>query len=117
MAIGGYNGKYNYLDAVEGLLGDNAHTWRPLAPLPIPLSVRSAVFFRQRILVTGGQTIEGNLTSHMFAFRPPTMRGSGQWSRLKPKLPKPLYPVCVVAFGKEIFLIGQSPRMSRLTCV
>ncbi len=54
VAIGGLND--NYLVVVEGLLGDNANNWRPLAPLPTPLAVRSAVFFRERILVTGGTT-------------------------------------------------------------
>ncbi len=117
VAIGGLNN--NYLDVVEGLLGDNANNWRPLAPLPTPLEVRSAVFFRERILVTGGRTTCDTDTSRMFAFRPPTLRvgGSGQWSRLKPELPVPLYPTCVVTCAKEIFLIGESQRVSRLAIV
>ncbi len=117
VAIGGFNGKY--LDVVEGLLGDNAPTWRPLAPLPTPLEVRSAVFYRERILVTGGGTTGFTFTSNMFAFRPPTLRvgGSGQWSRLKPELPAPRYPTCVAACAKEIFLIGKSQRVSRLAIV
>ncbi len=111
VAIGGYcNG--NYLDVVEGLMGDSANNWRPLAPLPTPLHLRAAVLFRQRILVAGGQTQCGNLTSDMFAFDLPTLGGSGQWTRLKPKLPKPAYPVCVVAWGKEIFLVGKPLRVS-----
>ncbi len=107
VAIGGYNGNGSYLDAVEGLLGDSANNWRPLAPLPTPLAVRTAVFFRQRILVAGGETTGNTLTSDMFAFDPPTLGGSGQWTRLKPKLPKPLYPTCVVACRKEVFLVSK----------
>ncbi len=121
VAIGGSDGNYNgnYLDVVEGLLGDSANNWRPLAPLPTPLAVRSTVFFRERILVTGGQTTDTTLTSNMFAFRPPTLRvrGSGQWSRLKPELPEPLFPTCVVTCAKEIFLISKSQRVSRLAIV
>ncbi len=75
VAIGGYS-KGNYLDVVEGLLGDSANNWRPLAPLPTPLSLRGAVFFRQRILVAGGETTGGTFTSDMFAFDPPTLGGS-----------------------------------------
>ncbi len=117
VAIGGSDD--NYLVVVEGLLGDNANNWRPLAPLPTPLMVRSAVFFRERILVTGGRTTGGTYTSNMFAFRPPTLRvgGSGQWSRLKPELPASLSPACVVTCAKEIFLIGESQRVSRLAIV
>ncbi len=116
VAIGGYS-KGSALDVVEGLLGDSANNWRPLAPLPTPLHLRAAVFFRQRILVTGGTTTGGNETSNMFAFNPPTLGGSGQWTRLKPKLPKPAYPVCVVAWGKEIFLVGRPLRVSFLAFV
>ncbi len=111
VAIGGYKGKA--LDAVEGLLGDNAHNWRPLAPLPSALHVYGAVFYRQRILVAGGYTLDGNLTPDMFAFHPPTLGGIGQWSRLKPTLPKPVYPACMVAWGREIFLVGKPLRASR----
>ncbi len=112
VAIGGYNNKSNYLDVVEGLLGDSANKWRPLAPLPTPLNLRGAVLFRQRILVAGGKTTGGTFTSDMFAFDPPTLGGSGQWTRLKPKLPIPTSPVCVVAWGKEIFLVGKPLRVS-----
>ncbi len=106
VAIGGYcNG--SYLDVVEGLFGEDMHNWRPLAPLPTPLAVRTAVFFRQRIFVAGGETTGNTLTSDMFAFDPPTLGGSGQWTRLKPQLPKPVYPTCVVACGKEVFLISK----------
>ncbi len=115
VAIGGLD--YNYLDVVEGLLGDSANNWRPLAPLPTPLRLRGAVLFRQRILVAGGTTTGGNETSNMFAFNPPTLGGSGQWTRLKPKLPKPAYPVCAVAWGKEVFLVGKPLRVSRLASV
>ncbi len=113
VAIGGQDGEAR-LDVVEGLLGDSANNWRPLAPLPTPLGLRAAVFFRQRILVAGGDTTGGNDTSNMFAFDPPTLGGSGQWTRLKPQLPNPAYPVCVVAWGKEIFLVGKPLRVSRL---
>ncbi len=112
VAIGGLD--YNYLDVVEGLLGDSANNWRPLASLPTPLALLAAVFFRQRILVAGGAITGGNETSNMFAFDPPTLGGSGQWTRLKPQLPKPAYPVCVVAWGKEVFLVGKLLRVSRL---
>ncbi len=64
--------------------------------------------------MTGGDTTGGTFTSDMFAFDPPTLGGSGQWTRLKPKLPEPAYPVCVVAWGKEVFLVGKPLRVSRL---
>ncbi len=115
VAIGGYNG--SALDVVEGLLGDSANNWRPLAPLPTPLQLRAAVFFRQRILGAGGETTGNTLTSDMFAFDPPTLDGSGQWTRLKPKLPKPAFPVCLVAWGSEIFLVGKPLRVPRLASV
>ncbi len=115
VAIGGYNGKY--LDAVEGLLGDSANNWRPLAHLPTPLSVRGAVLFRQRILVAGGAPTGDTYTSDMFAFDPPTLGGVGQWTRLKPKLPKSAYPICVIAWGKEIFLVGKPLPVFRLASV
>ncbi len=115
VAIGGYKG--SALDVVEGLLGDSAKNWRPLAPLPTPLHLRGAVFFRQRILVAGGTTTGGTFTSDMFAFDPPTLGGSGQWTCLKPQLPKPAFPVCVVAWGKEVFLVGKPLRVSFLAFV
>ncbi len=117
VAIGGYKGNGNYLDIVEELLGDSANNWRPLAPLPTPLHLRAAVFFRQRILVAGGTTTGGTDTSDMFAFDPPTLGGSGQWTRLKPKLPNPAFPACVVAWGKEVFLVGKPLRVSFLAFV
>ncbi len=112
VAIGGYKSKGSYIDVVEGLLGDSANNWRPLAPLPTPLHLSAAVLFRQRILVAGGTTTGGTLTSDMFAFDPPTLGGSGQWTCLNPKLPIPIFPVCVVAWGKEVFLVGKPLRVS-----
>lgn len=116
VAIGGYDND-RYLDAVEGLLGDNAHNWRPLAPLPSPLRLRGAVVFRQRILVIGGRTTGGTFTTDMFTFNLPTLEGTGQWSRLNPTLPKPAYPACVVAWGNAIFLIRKLLRVLSLFVV
>ncbi len=116
VAIGGRS-KGKYLDNVEGLLEDNAHNWRTLAPLPIPLAMRSAVLFRQRILVSGGQTTGNTFISDMFAFHPPTSGDRGQWSRLKPMLSKPAFPSSVVTWGKEVFLVGMIIRVSYLASV
>ncbi len=110
VAVGGYKG--TALDVVEGLFGDDAHKWRPLAPLPSPLNVNGVVFFRQRLLVAGGDIADGNYTSNMLAFNPPTLGGSGQWSCLKPQLPNPVYPACAVVWGREVFLVGKPFRES-----
>ncbi len=76
IAIGGYN--CDYTDVVESLDGEGATEWRRLAPLPLPLdSLGGGVYFKQRVLVVGGQTTGGADTSAMLAFTPPTAGGLG----------------------------------------
>ncbi len=70
IAIGGYNG--DYIDVVESLDGEGAMEWRRLAPLPLPLQSRGGVYFKQRILVVGGETTGDAKTSSVLAFTPPT---------------------------------------------
>ncbi len=53
IAIGGHNCS-NQMDVVECLDGEGATEWRRLAPLPLHLSSRGGVYFKQRILVVGG---------------------------------------------------------------
>ncbi len=79
IAIGGYNG--DHIDVVECLDGEGATEWRRLAPLPLPLvaSPGGGVYFKQRILVVGGNTTGFKYTSATLAFTPPTARGLGQW--------------------------------------
>ncbi len=91
IAIGGYNG--NWLDVVECLDGEGAMEWRRLAPLPLTLaSLGDGVYFKQRILVVGGDTTGGARISDMFTFNPSTAGGPGQWVTLKPTLQRPEYP-------------------------
>ncbi len=105
IAIGGFN--ENYLDVVECLGGEGATEWRRLAPLPIPLNSRGGVFFKQRILVIGGQTTGYAKTSAVLAFHPPTAGGLGQWVTLKPALPRPEYPRHITVCGNSLFLVSK----------
>ncbi len=104
-AIGGYNG--DYIDVVECLGREGAMEWRRLAPLPIPLSSRGGVYFKQRILVVGGETTGAAFTSDTLAFTPPTAGGLGQWVTLKPKLPRPEYPRHITVCGNSLYLVSK----------
>ncbi len=86
IAIGGFNG--DHIDAVEYLAGEDASEWRRLAPLPLPLSSRGSVCFKQRVLVVGGDTTGNADTPIMLALHLHTARGPGQWVKLKPQLPR-----------------------------
>ncbi len=101
VAIGGYNGNHN--DVVECLDGEGAIDWRRLAPLPLPLaSPGGCVYFKQRILVVGGQTTGGAKTSATLAFTPPTAGGLGHWVTLKQTLPSPQYPRHIAICGNNL---------------
>ncbi len=104
IAIGGYNG--SRIDVVECLADESATGWRRLAPLPLPLNSRGGVYFKQRILVVGGDTC-GNSTSATLAFTPPTAGGLGQWVTLKPTLPRPVYPMHIIVCGKSLFFVSK----------
>ncbi len=106
IAIGGYNG--NPIDVVESLDGEGATEWRRLAPLPLPLaSPGGGVYFKQRILVVGGQTTGGAFTSATLALTPPTAGGLGQWVTLKPTLPSPEYPRHITVCGNDLYLVSK----------
>ncbi len=105
IAIGGYIG--DRIDVVESLDGEVATEWRPLAPLPLPLSSRTGVYFKQRILVFGGDTTNGAYTSATLAFTPPTAGGLGQWVTLKPKLPRPEFPTHITVCGNSLYLVSK----------
>ncbi len=102
----GYNG--DYIDVVECLDGEGATEWRRLAHLPLPLSSpRGGVYFKQRILVVGGETTGGAETSAMLAFTPPTAGGLGQWVTLKSTLPRPEFPRHITLCGNSLYLISK----------
>ncbi len=105
IAIGGYNG--NFIDVVECRGGEGATEWRRLAPLPLPLSLRTGVYFKQRILVVGGRTTGFADTSATLAFTPPTAGGLGQWVTLKPTLPRPEYPMHITICGNYLYLVSK----------
>ncbi len=106
IAIGGYNG--DYIDVVESLDGEGATEWRRLAPLPLPLdSPGGGVYFKQRILFVGGKSTDYNTTSDTLAFTPPTAGGLGQWVTLKPKLPRPQYPMHIAICGNSLYLVSK----------
>ncbi len=106
IAIGGYNNG-DRTDVVESLDGEGATEWRRLAPLPLPLNSRGGVYFKQRILVVGGQTTSGADTSAILAFHPPTAGGLGQWVTLRPTLPRPEYPRHITVCGNSLFLFSK----------
>ncbi len=92
IAIGGYNGN-NRIYVAECLDDEGDTEWRRLAPLPLPLSsIWGGVYFKQRILVIGGDTTGDAKISDMCTFNPSTAGGPGQWVTLKPKLPRPEDP-------------------------
>ncbi len=108
IAIGGYIGNDNCIDVVECLDGEDATEWRRLAPLPLPLaSPCGGVYFKQRILVVGGETTGGAKTSATLAFTPPTAGGLGQWVTLKPKLPCPETPSHITICGNSLYLASK----------
>ncbi len=107
IAIDGYNGD-NFIDVVEYLDGEGATEWRRLAPLPLPLaSPGGGVYFKQRILVVGGQTTGYAETSATLAFTPPTAGGLGQWVTLKPQLPCPEFPRHITICGNSLYLVSK----------
>ncbi len=99
IAIGGYNG--NYIDVVECLAGEGATEWRRLS------SPGGGVYFKQRILVIGGNTTGGAFTSATLAFTPPTAGGLGQWVTLKPTLPCPEYPMHITVCGNSLYFVSK----------
>ncbi len=105
IAIGGFNG--NRIDVVESLDGEGATEWRRLAPLPLPLSSRTGVYFKQRILVVGGDTTNSAYTSAIFAFTPSTAGGLGQWVTLKPQLSRPEFPLHITICGNNLYLVSE----------
>ncbi len=68
IAKGGYNG--DYIDVVECLTGEGATEWWRLAPLPLNLNSCGGVYFKQRILLVGGQATGYTETSATLAFHP-----------------------------------------------
>ncbi len=106
IAIGGYNN--TRFDVVECLAVGGATEWRRLAPLPLRLdSLGGGVYFKQRILVVGGQTTGGANTSATLAFTPPSAGGLGQWATLRPTLPRPEYPMHIVISGNSPYLVSK----------
>ncbi len=106
IAIGG-NVHSESIDVVECLDGEGATKWRRLAHLPLPLQSRGGVYFKQRILVVGGQTAGYNKTSSVLAFTPPTAGGLGQWVTLKPTLPRPEFPTHIAVCGNSLYLVSE----------
>ncbi len=104
-AIGGYNG--NRIDVVECLDREGAMEWRRLAPLPIPLSSRGGVYFKQKILVVGGDTTGAAKISDMFSFNPSTAGGLGQWVTIKPTLPRPEFTMPITVCGNILYLVSK----------
>ncbi len=77
-AIGGYNAS-NRIHVAECLDAEGDTEWRRLAPLPLPLSSTCVgVYFKQRILVIGGDTTGDAKISDMSTFNPSTAGGPGQ---------------------------------------
>ncbi len=113
IAIGGcnngdFNGYYdNLIDVVECLDGEGATEWRRLAPLPLPLDSLGGVYFKQTILVVGGETTGYTKTSSVLAFTPPTAGGLGQWVTLKPTVPSPEYPRHITVCGNSLYLVSE----------
>ncbi len=106
IAIGGYN--CDYTDVVESLDGEGATEWRRLASLPLPLdSLGGGVYFKQRILVVGGEITGYTKTSATLAFHPPTAGGLGQWVTLKPTLPRPEHPMHIAISGNSLYLVSK----------
>ncbi len=105
IAKGGYND--DKIDVVESLDGEGAAKWRRLSPLPLPLNSRGGVYFKQRILVVGGETAGYAETSATLAFTPPTAGGLGQWVTLKPTLPRPVYPHHIAICGNSLYLVSK----------
>ncbi len=106
IAIGGFsNGKY--IGYVECLAGEGATEWRRLAPLPLPLDSSGGVYFKQRILIFGGETTGGTRTSATFALTPPTAGGLGQWVTLKPTLPRPEHSLHITVCGNSLYLVSK----------
>ncbi len=105
IAIGGYNG--DCIDVVESLDGEGATEWRRLAPLPLPLASCVGVFFKQRILVVGGETTGFTKISSVLAFTPPTAGGLGQWVTLKPTLARPYCPRHLTVCGNSLYLVSK----------
>ncbi len=107
IAIGGFNGS-NYVDVMECLAVDGATGWHRLAPLPLPLDCPGGgVYFKQRILLIGGETAGYAKTSAMLAFTPPTAGGLGQCVTLKPTLPCPEYPRHIAICGNSLYLVSK----------
>ncbi len=92
---------------MELLGGEGATEWRRMTPLPLPLSSRGGVYFKQRILVVGGETTGGAKTSAILALNLPTARGLGQWVTLKPTLPRAEFPRHVTKCGNSLFLVSK----------
>lgn len=109
LTIGGFNDQR--VDVVEHLPTENAPEWKRLAPLPLPLSSRGGVYFKRRVLVVGGRTLDGALTSAMYAFQFPTAGGSGQWVTLKQRLPSPDYSQHITVCGDTLFLCSTFPHV------
>ncbi len=106
IAIGGYNND-DHIDVAECLETEGATEWRRLAPLPLPLSSRGGVYFKQKILVVGGQTAGNNKTSATLVFTPPIAGGAGQWVTLKPTLPSPEFPMHITICGNSLYLVSK----------
>ncbi len=104
IATGGFNG--DQIDVVECLIGGGATQWRRLAPLPFPCASRGGVYFKQRILVVGGQTTSNTLHADMLAFSPPTTGGSGQWVIIRLRLPQPTFPCFITTSGNSLLLVS-----------
>ncbi len=95
IAVGGFCVHDLPTDVVECLAGEGATEWWRLAPLPLPLgSPGGGVYFKQRILLVGGETTGDAKSSAVLAFTPPTAGGLGQWVTLKPTLPSPKITIC-----------------------
>ena len=99
-AAGGMVGETGRPLATVSRYDPRLDAWQTLAPLPEPTRAAAAAAFRGMIVVAGGTTAEGNVTS-VVALDP----RANSWRRLAP-LPEPRFNHELVAAGNRLLALG-----------
>lgn len=102
-AIGGRFNTFEYNTNLHHVYSPNTDQWKERAPMPTARSGHGAVWYRDRIIVMGGEG-SGRVFGQVEAYDPIT----NKWESLAP-MPTPRHGMGAAAIGDAIYIAGGGP--------